>query len=130
MTVISDFFGVERVHVPKSQTCRGCCRVHDSTDILFTRYRFEPQTSIRPETFYDRSMLNSIMKRQVTSMQLEATSKYGVIAEGTRGVCVLFARWMVTVAVTVAVIQNHDCVYKRFVRTTVCEISACTKHNM
>ena len=74
VTLISDVFGVECVHVPKSQTCRGCCRVHDATDILFTRYRFEPQTSIRPETFYDRSMLNSIMQRQVTSMELEATS--------------------------------------------------------
>lgn len=43
VTLVSNIFGVERVHVPSTQTCviSVCGRVHDATDILVGLYEME-----------------------------------------------------------------------------------------
>ena len=76
MTLIGESFGVERVFVPARQTCvaLGCGCVQYVTDILCNVYEFERQTSLNPQTFFSRNLLNSIMQRQTTSIELEATS--------------------------------------------------------
>lgn len=74
--LISDRFGVESVRLPARQECTNaaCGRVHEQREMLRRLYSFEPQTAIRPETFYSNTLLNAMMQRQYTSAELEATS--------------------------------------------------------